>query len=136
MNYIINPSWFYWLQVLSDIKSIVIGISALISAGLIIATITAIVYYGMGYRYRDQTDEDGIYCDPDWTNHLLAKKFVKILFPITIISLIISILIPSKETLISMMIAKYATKENLGMTVEGIKSAVDYIVNAMKEIKG
>ena len=34
------------------------------------------------------------------------------------------------------MIAKYVTKENLNMTVDGIKSAVDYIVNAMKEIKG
>ena len=48
----------------------------------------------------------------------------------------IAIFLPSKETLISMMIAKYATKENLGMTVEGIKSAVDYIMDAIKEIKG
>ena len=55
---------------------------------------------------------------------------------ISLVTLIISLFIPSKETLISMMIAKYATKENLSMTVEGIKSAVDYIVNAMKEIKG
>ena len=90
----------------------------------------------MGYRYRNNIDEDGVALDPDWSNYLLAKKFVKILFPITIVFLIISILIPSKETLISMMIAKYATKENLGMTVEGIKSAVDYIMNAIKETKG
>lgn len=136
MNYIINPSWFYWLQLLSDIKIIITVISALITAGLIVAIIAACVNYSMGYRYRNNIDEDGVALDPDWSNYLLAKKFVKILFPITIVSLIISIFIPSKETLISMMIAKYATKENLSMTVEGIKSAVDYIVNAMKEIKG
>lgn len=136
MNYIINPSWFYWMQLLSDIRGIVIAISALISAGFIIAIITSVAYYSMGYRYRNQIDEDGEVCDPDWSNYLLAKKFVKILFPITIVFLIIGILIPSKETLISMMIAKYATKENLSITVDGIKSAVDYIVNAMKEIKG
>lgn len=136
MNYIINPSWFYWLQLLSDSKTIITVISALITAGLIVAIIAACVYYAMGYRYRNNIDEDGVAWDSDWSNYLLAKKFVKILFPITIICLIISILIPSKETLISMMIAKYATKENLSITVDGIKSAVDYIVNAMKEIKG
>ena len=136
MNYIINPSWFYWLQLLSNSKTIITVISALITSGLIVAIIAACAYYAMGYRYRNNIDEDGVALDPDWSNYLLAKKFVKILFPITIVFLIISILIPSKETLISMMIAKYATKENLGMTVEGIKSAVDYIMNAIKETKG
>lgn len=136
MNYIINPNWFYWLQLLSDSKTIIAVFSALITAGLIAAIIAACVNYAMGYRYRNDIDEDGVALDSDWSDYLLAKKFVKILFPITIICLIIYILIPSKETLISMMIAKYATKENLSMTVEGIKSAVDYIVNAMKEIKG
>ena len=136
MNYIVNPNWFYWLQLLSNIRGIVIAISVLISIGLIIAIVAAIANYVMGYEYRNQIDEDGEPYDSNWCNYLLVKKFVKILFPITIVFLIISMFIPSKETLISMMIAKYATKENLGMTVEGIKSAVDYIVNAMKEIKG
>ena len=64
------------------------------------------------------------------------KKATIVFAIISLMTLIISLFIPSKETLISMMIAKYATKENLSMTVEGIKSAVDYIVNTMKEIKG
>lgn len=136
MNYIVNPNWFYWLQLLSNIRGIVIAISALISIGLIVAIVASVVNYVCGYEYRNKIDENGKPYDPDWCNYLLAKKFVKILFPITIVFLIISIFIPSKETLISMMIVKYATKENLSMTVEGIKSAVDYIVNAMKEIKG
>lgn len=136
MNYIINPNWFYWLQLLSDSKIIITVISALTSIGLIVAIIATIVNYVLGYKYRNQIDEDGEPYDSDWCSYILAKKFVKILFPITIVFLIISILVPSKETLISMMIAKYATKENISITVEGIKSAVDYIVNAMKEIKG
>lgn len=136
MNYIINPNWFYWLQLLSNIRGIVIAISALISIGFIIAIVASVVNYVCGYEYRNKIDENGKPYDSDWCNYLLARKFVKILFPIAIVFLIISILIPSKETLISIMIAKYATKENLSMTVDGIKSAVDYIVNAMKEIKG
>ena len=79
MNYIINPSWFYWLQLLSNSKTIITVISALITSGLIVAIIAACAYYAMGYRYRNNIDEDGVALDPDWSNYLLAKKFVKIL---------------------------------------------------------
>jgi hypothetical protein len=35
----------------------------------------------------------------------------------------------------AMLIAKMATVENVSITVDGIKSAVDYIVEAAKAIK-
>lgn len=136
MNYIINPSWFYWLQVLSGINTFIVVMLAFITVGAVVAIVYAVGNYFSGVAYKDQKYEDGTPSDSDWRNYLLAKKVLKIIIPVMIVFIIAAIAIPSKETMISMMIAKYATKENLSMTVEGIKSAVDYIVNAMKEIKG
>jgi hypothetical protein len=44
-------------------------------------------------------------------------------------------LLPSDDTLIEMMIAKQATYDNAQWTLETLKSAVDYIVNAIKSVK-
>lgn len=136
MNYIVNPSWFYWLQVINSLNiafEIIASIAGIVVA--VVATLSLVNYFA-GKEFRYYVDENGKPTDSDWLSFLSMRKITIIFTIIAIVSLIISILIPSKETLISMMIAKYATKENLGMTVEGIKSAVDYIMNAIKEIKG
>lgn len=136
MNYIINPSWFYWLQVINGLKTafeIIAGLSCFATAVL---AVLALVNYFTGKDYRDRVDENGKPTDSDWLSFLSMTKATIVFAIISLVTLIISLFIPSKETLISMMIAKYATKENLGMTVDGIKSAVDYIINVMKEIKG
>ena len=127
MNYIINPSWFYWINVLESAKdfSTVLLILAVIGLGTLI--IVAAVNYELGDKFEE---------DSEWKIYLKIKKLIPKMVIAVLIICAIAIFLPSKETLISMMIAKHATKENLGMTVEGIKSAVDYIVNAMKEIKG
>lgn len=114
MNYIINPSWFYWVNVLTALN-IVCFVFAIIS-GIILA----IIIIGSTIDL----------CFDDF------KKLVVICAIVFAISVLGAIFIPTEETILKIMIAKYATKENLSMTVEGIKSAVDYIVNAMKEIKG
>lgn len=136
MNYIINPNWFYWLQVINGLKvafEIIAGIAIFTVAVL---AVLALINYFTGKDYRDRVDENGKPTDSDWLSFLAMRKATIIFTIIAMVSLIISIFIPSKETLISIIVAKYATKENLGMTVEGIKSAVDYIMNAIKEIKG
>jgi len=45
------------------------------------------------------------------------------------------IFIPSRNTMLEMQIARYATYENAEWTVETIKSAVDYIVQAIGSLK-
>lgn len=136
MNYIINPSWFYWLQVINGLNVAFEIIAGVAVFAAVILAVLALVHYFAGKDYRYRVDEDGKPTDSDWLSFLSMRRVTIIFIIIAMVSLIISIFIPSKETLISMMIAKYTTKENLGMTVEGIKSAVDYIVNAIKEIKG
>lgn len=135
MDYIVNPSWFYWLQVISYIQTWVFALAILLTLGSVLAIIFTILEYHLGSEWQFDVDEHGIPTDSDYRLYLLWKKVAKILSPIAIVVIIVSLFIPSKETIISMMIAKYATKENLNMSVDAIKSAVDYIVNAIKEVK-
>lgn len=136
MNYIINPNWFYWLQVINGLNVAFEIIAGIAIFSVAVLAVIALVNYFAGKDFRYRVDENGKPTDSDWLSFLSMRKVTIIFTIIAMVSLIISIFIPSKETLISMMIAKYATKENLSITVDGIKSAVDYIVNAMKEIKG
>lgn len=136
MNYIINPSWFYWLQVIGGLNTALEILAGVSTFAVITLAVLALINYFAGKDFRYHVDEYGKPTDSDWLSFLSMSKVAIIFAIITIVLFIISILIPSKETLISMMIAKYATKENLAITVEGIQTAVDYIVNAIKEIKG
>ena len=117
-GYIINPSWFYWVQVVDTLGLIATVFFAISLIGGIIFLV------GRWVGVYDYDDERRFY-----------KKVCKIVLPVFIISLLAMVLIPSKETLIEMQIAKYATYENAAWTVESIKSIVDYIIEAVKGAK-
>ena len=46
--------------------------------------------------------------------------------------IILTILIPSKETMIQMQLAKFGTYENAGKAIEAIQDATDYILEHLK----
>lgn len=112
MNYIINPSWFYWISVADGAKLFVLLCAILLT---IIGTIITI---GGAVDEEDEIKKNGI-----------------ILILVSIVTWIVFIFIPGKQTLIEMMIARTATVDNANWTVETIKSAVDYIVEAIKSMK-
>lgn len=117
--YIINPMTFYWLSVLDALRGAFLVVSILGGAASIIMPI---IYFAEGRFW----DEDG------------EKKFktaFAIIFPIFFASVLCVIFIPSKQTMIEMLVAKFATTENAEWTVDALKSAVDYIVEAMKSVK-
>lgn len=116
MNYIINPMWFYWLGVVETLKEIAVISFAISGIGSILAGVARIVYSG------EYDDEEAA----------IAMRFLKITIPIMIVSMLTLSFVPSKNTLIEMQIARYATQENAELTIDAIKSAVDYIVQAIK----
>lgn len=120
MDYIINPSWFYWLNVADSALSFLCSIcvvSALCFAGLLIARgICADEYTTMESKEK-------------------IRKITRLSLIAFLVSGFIAIFIPSKNTLIEMMIAKKATYDNVSWTLEQVKEAVDYIISAIKEIK-
>ena len=120
MNYIIDPMWFYWINVMEPINTIaIIGICV-----SVVFLIIGSIFYFENYGY-DEDDQD----------KKLGAKFLKIAIPFLIVFILIVIFLPTKSTLIEMQIARYATVENAEWTVETVKSAVDYIIEAMKQLK-
>lgn len=123
MTYYINPIWFYLMNVLGGMK---IFLCVLGGISLAITVLVLIAWAINGYTDITDLDED-------------EKKTVKIFKKIiiaSIITLLIGILTPSKETCIEMMIASQVTHENVAATKEEIYEIVDYItdkVNGDKE---
>lgn len=119
MEYIINPSWFYWIEVANAVKTCsFIAAVILLCSSIILAVLS--------------------HDDDDFNEHENAKKKRKVmtvcLVALAIFS-VVGIFIPSKQTLIEMMIARTATYDNVSWTIEQVKEAVDYIISALKDIK-
>ena len=105
-GYIIDPSWFYWVSVFEALKVVCVILGVM----FIIATMIHL-------------NEEGF----DWGGVLL------IFF--TLVCAAGAIFIPNRQTMYEMMIAKHATYENANLTVEAIKSAVDYIVEKIGALR-
>ncbi len=114
-GYIINPAWFYWVSVVDGIKAIMFIIAAILLIGIGIVFLLSMI-------------------DVDFSEDINRKTILKVAIA-GVACLVIAIFIPSKEILIEMQIAKYATWENAEWTVDAIKDAVDYIVDAIGYIR-
>lgn len=114
-GYIINPIWFYLLSVCGELKIIAYLVAS------ILAVITIIGFIMCGFD--------------EFSDEKKALTNLKKMAIAAIILFVVAIIIPSKQTLITMMVAKFATYENAGLTVDAIKVAVDYIVEAIKSLK-
>jgi hypothetical protein len=54
---------------------------------------------------------------------------------VSVISIIAAIFIPSREALIEMQVAKFVTYENAELSIDAVKSIIDYIINAVQNLK-
>lgn len=128
MTYIINPAWFYWLSVADNLRSILITGLVICLSLIVICGIASSVAMAAVNGWPSLSDGE-------------RKRFpiYNTIFKIAIIATpffaIAIIFAPSKSTLIEMMVARFATYENANWTLEAIKSAVDYIVEAIKSMK-
>lgn len=116
-GYIVDPMWFYWLQVCGFLNG------AFTFAGAC-GVILFLVIRGGVVLFSDELIEE--------TAKKIART-VKIGSIISIIALIVGMLIPSEETLIKMEIAKNATYENVEIVMEEITNAADHIIEELKE---
>lgn len=121
---IINPSIFYWVSVLSHVKGLLLA--------CFIISITAFLLFVCGVIWNHNSDEEESY---NYHYLKLYKKLSKVSFSVLVICGLLYIFIPSRETSIEMLIAKYVTYENTQLTVEAIKEAVNYIIQAFSTIK-
>ena len=111
-EYIIDPSWFYWASVLNTLRVTFYVISIV---GLVVVVTGISVYVSEGGEFRD----------------VAKKKWIWVLNGLFTILLVAAFFIPSKETMIQMMVAKFVTHDNLRYSVETIKEIADYIMEGI-----
>ena len=128
MNYIINPSWFYWLGVVNSMRCFMLA--AFIVAIIVIGVALIIITWNMS-----MIREFPSLSDDERKNVRFFTKALKVAIGVCVASGLFLVFVPSKETLIEMMIAKQATYENATWTVDTLKSAVDYVVQAIQSLK-
>lgn len=128
MNYIINPSWFYWLGVVESMRYFMIAAFIISIAAIIVAIIIVPVDIRMIREFPDMSDDER-------KSVQFFTKVLKSAIWALVISGLILLFVPSKETIIGMMIAKQATYENATWTLDALKSAVDYVIQAIQSLK-
>ena len=106
---IINPLWFYLISVSNNLQ-IVCGVIACLA---LTAILISILMYPILEEFKG-----------------LRTKLVII----GIVCAFIGILTPSKETCYQMMVASLITKDNIEITAEAGKEAVDYIVDSIDKL--
>ena len=123
-NYVIDPRVFYWINVFGTLQFVctafgIIFVAAFFS--LVVAWIYNSCEVNRGYEHNL------IYLK-------VCKRWAIITGMISFIIVTAAIFIPDKTTSVEMLIAKTATFDNVNWTVQQVKDAVDYIVQAIKGI--
>ena len=102
MNYIINPSWFYWLGVVHSMRGfmLVAFIVAIIIIGVALIIIPVNVKLIQDYPSISDDERKAV---------RFFTKALKVAIGVCIVAGLFLVFVPSKETLIEMMVAKQAT---------------------------
>lgn len=120
---IINPSYFYWLEVLSNLKGVLntINVISIIIIGVLLVALFTIPFAGI-------LDDD----DEMFKN--IPKKLTKwmiITLTCCVVVNTVNVFVPTKETMIQMLISKNATYENVDNITQAIKDTSDYIFDKL-----
>lgn len=114
MDYIINPSWFYWVSVFAALKILFLAVGCSVAFILGVFCVFAIV---------DSYDEEE---EKEWVKRL------KIVVAVSAPLICVGIFIPSESTMIKMMLAKYATVDNVQAIYQAILDGAKYILEGLK----
>ena len=109
---IISPWIFYLISVFDALKIILTIVS--IALGFVMVFLLAGFFCNLEY-YSDVKEA--------WEDYKWIKKFVVGL----IVILLLLVVIPSKETMYTMLVADNVTYENVEIATDTIKDGVDYI---------
>lgn len=118
MEYVINPMWFYWLQI-SD------GLHVLLLVSGIFALIGGVVIGWVAF--------DSPFYDEEET-YKMRKSSVRAII-CGIICILVSTAIPTNETLIKMQIAKFGTKDNVETVLQTINDKTDKLIEVIGKDK-
>ena len=128
MTYMISPMWFYWISVVNNVI-VAFKVVAFIS-GIALLCCTLFIIFT---ECEGEKKNFIIFTDYEEEKKNIIS-IIKLIVPVFVISVLGIILIPTREVLIEMQVAKFATTENAQWTLDAIKSAVDYIIQAIGQM--
>ena len=115
MENIVSPWFIYLLSVVNSIISLMIGT-------IMVSVMALIVYYtGIFYNNLEGYKDDNINWKKGW------EKRIKLAWCIFILSTILVIFIPGKNTIIGMYVVNNVTYDRVGKVVEGGKLLKDVL---------
>ena len=119
MNYVINPMWFYLMDLLGGLE-------------LFLVLLFLALFIGGGYVSFYCIEE----CNDSDEAIEFINKYVKWGVIILVGIVILICLIPSEETMLKMLVANMITIENIELTKESAMALVSYIVEQVNLMTG
>jgi uncharacterized membrane protein len=121
MKPIVNPAIIYLINLMGSLR-----------VGFIIgAVIFAILTIFCAVEYEDLKESNSNEDKQMTKKFFRASKRFLVCFVLTFILIVF---VPSKDTCIEMIVASYVTPDNIDAGVEKTKETVDYIIDKIKEV--
>lgn len=117
---IISPKILYLINLLSNLDGI--GLLCIILCGV------SVVILGI-FSIFSIIDED------DYAVHIIIVSWFKRVLILFMIFVVMTALIPSKQTMYTMLVADQLTYENVDKLSDSAKDAVDYIFDKIEEVQ-
>lgn len=130
MNYVVNPMLFYWSNVSDTVKAVSMVVAIAIGIACLACFIIGVANIGYVLSYGGNEDSD------DYKMGIEFLKWAQKCIVPLVISLMLSIFIPSEKTIYKMMVANVATYENIDLTADTIEDAFDHVIDKLVELGG
>ena len=126
--YVINPALIYLSEVADSLRYI----ATIVFAFLLIGSAVMIII-GLGNILENMKFGPD---DDDFKKGMEALNISKKLIIPLVIAFVLTIVVPSKETIYEMIVANLVTYENVDLTTETLEEAFDHIIDKLGELKG
>ena len=120
MEPIINPLWFYLINITDNLSIILMVIWIFFAIALSLLSLV------MGYEYAEGCISE--------TEKRTCKKYFKFILKIFIPCTVILTFIPSSDTIYKMIIAKNLTLYNIEVAGDTLKDGVNYIFDKIENV--
>lgn len=123
MEPIISPFFFYFINLVDNVWGV--SIAAAIVSGVVVCVLLVCC-----------ACESESECDS--FNNIYNERYKKVTrrsILICVISIVICLFVPSKETMIEMAIAKNVTSQNIELAKDSIKGVIDYTIESVEKLR-
>ena len=120
MEPIINPLWFYLIDVVDSLQ-IVVGIILMLSC-IALAIVSIIMFFEYSELYLEEREKQAYF------------KYLKITLKVIIPCIIITSFTPSSDTIYKMIIADNITPHNIEVVGDAVEGGIDYIFEKINSL--